>query len=113
MSDSTQLIFAALADATRRQLIERLSVEGARTATELANALPITRQGVTKHLGILAEAGLVNTEKEGREKRYSLTPEPLAESTSWVEAVTATWDRRLQRLHDHLIQEEQVDDLNT
>ena len=105
MTYSARLVFEALADSTRRMLIERLSEEGARTATQLASQLPITRQGVTKHLSMLEEAGLVVAEKAGRERRYTFTPEPLNETVSWVEAVTATWDNRLQRLQDYLLGE--------
>ena len=103
MTYSAGQVFEALADATRRRLIERLSEEGARTATQLASQLPITRQGVTKHLSMLEEAGLVVAEKTGREKRYTFIPEPLNETVSWVEAVTTTWDNRLHRLQDYLL----------
>jgi DNA-binding transcriptional ArsR family regulator len=100
-----QRVFAALADPTRRRLIERLSAVEARTATEFANELPITRQGVSKHLKILEEAGLVAKRQEGRERLYSLTPQPLADTVSWVASVTEAWDRRLAALYDYLTAE--------
>ncbi len=105
-NDLEQRVFAALADPTRRLLIEKLSAEGSKTATEFARELPITRQGVSKHLKILEGADLVATQQEGREKHYLLTPQPLAETVSWVEAVTEAWDRRLQALYDFLAAEE-------
>ena len=100
--ESIQTVFTALADPTRRDLIERLVDEGAQTATELATKLPITRQGITKHLGILAEAGLVTIHQQGRDKRYVLTPEPLANTVTWVMAVQAKWDERLEALRTFL-----------
>ena len=104
--DLEQRVFAALADPTRRLLIVQLSAGGAKTATEFAQELPITRQGVSKHLKILAEANLVSMQQEGRERRYSLTPQPLAQTVSWVEAVTEQWNERLQALHDYLVAED-------
>lgn len=101
-ADREQAVFLALADPTRRWLLERLAVEGERTATELAQALPMTRQGVAKHLKILAEAELVTVQQVGRDRRYGLTPEPLQETVAWVTAVTAQWDKRLQALYAYL-----------
>jgi len=79
-------------------LIQILSEEGTSTATQLAADLPITRQGVTKHLAILVEADLVVARQHGRERRYSLTPEPLDEALGWIEAIGAAWDQRLESL---------------
>lgn len=90
MSRKEQQIFAVLADARRRELIEILSRQGMKTATELADALPITRQGISKHLKLLAEVGLVQIQQEGRKKRYSLTPEPLTTTIAWVKHVQTT-----------------------
>lgn len=110
MPDQTQAVFAALADPTRRELIQILTHEGAKTATQLANILPtsITRQGVTKHLTILLEAGLVTVEQQGRERWYSLTPEPLDEAASWISAISARWDARLEALRKYL--EDELDE---
>lgn len=103
MSDETQRqqLFLALADPTRRQLIETLS-GGDKTATELALDLPITRQGVTKHLRILADANLVTVRQEGRERYYSLQPQYLLTAVSWVDRVRAQWQHRLSALADYL-----------
>jgi len=104
--DRKQRVFAALADPTRRLLIERLSAGEVITPTELAQGLPISRQGVSKHLKILEEAALVSVRQEGRERQYSLTPQPLAEAVFWVAAVTEQWNKRLQALYDYLARAE-------
>jgi len=91
-------VFAALADPTRRQVMERLAAEPTATATQLATDLPITRQAVAKHLGALAAAHLATAERHGRETRYRLTPEPLADAASWMADVGMRWDERLAAL---------------
>ncbi|MDQ3410709.1 MAG: metalloregulator ArsR/SmtB family transcription factor [Chloroflexota bacterium] len=91
-------IFAALADPTRRRMIARLLTGEAVTATRFASDLPISRQAVRKHLSTLEEAGLVRSERVGRETRFELTPEPLADVVSWLARVEAAWDRRLAAL---------------
>lgn len=101
-SDTQQRIFVALADPTRRTLIERLSAEGDKTSTELAEDLPITRQGVSKHLRILAEAQLVSVRQEGRDRFYSLEPQQLTQAVTWVDRVRAQWEQRLSTLADYL-----------
>lgn len=102
MTESAQGIFAALADPTRRQMLEILATTESLTPTQFAEKLPITRQGVSKHLNILAEAGLVSERKEGRERRYYLTPDPLDEATAWIRGLSALWEQRLSALHDFL-----------
>ena len=93
-------VFAALGDPTRRWIVERLSADGPQTATQLAAELPISRQAVAKHLGSLADAGLVDSVRAGRETRYELQPEPLETAAEWASAVGARWDERLERLRD-------------
>ena len=93
-----QAIFAALADPVRRNLLVNLAKNSPRTATQLAEDYPITRQGILKHLNILEEAGLVAVHQLGREKRYTFTPEPLNELEQWVHELGAIWDERLLRL---------------
>ena len=101
-SDTQQRTFVALADPTRRALIERLSAEGDQTSTELAKELPITRQGVSKHLNILAEAKLVTVRQKGRDRYYTLQPQQLNEAITWVDRVRAQWERRLTALAAYL-----------
>ncbi|CAN5438912.1 hypothetical protein BH10ACT1_BH10ACT1_39300 [soil metagenome] len=91
-------MFAALADPTRRQILQAVGLRGATTATELAADLPVSRQAVVKHLQALALAGLVDSERVGREQRFRLTPAPLDEALRWMVEVGAAWDERLDRL---------------
>jgi DNA-binding transcriptional ArsR family regulator len=100
--DRTDLIFSALADPTRRQVIRALSEQGPATATGLAANLPVTRQAVTKHLSALANAGLVTSSRRGREKLYQISPRPLTDAVSWMAALGARWDDRLAALRDHV-----------
>jgi DNA-binding transcriptional ArsR family regulator len=99
-------VFAALADPMRRKLLANLAENSPRTATQLAAEYPITRQGILKHLSILHDAGLVTVQQYGREKRYTLTPEPLSELDQWIHEITAKWDARLLRLKTLLENEE-------
>jgi DNA-binding transcriptional ArsR family regulator len=94
-------VFDALADPTRRGILEAVAAEPA-SATQLAGTLPITRQAVVKHLGALAEAGLVQRERAGREVRYRVRPEPLTEAMAWMVEVGGRWDERLARLQRQL-----------
>ena len=96
--DPVDSVFSALADPSRRFVIETLASRGTATPTELAASLPVTRQAVAKHLGALREAGLVEATRSGRETRYALTPEPLAAAVGWIEEVGAAWDARLAAL---------------
>jgi len=95
--DRVDAVFQALADPTRRELLRRLSHTPG-TATELSARLPITRQAVAKHMVALSDAGLVASERSGREVVYRLTPGPMAEAAEWMGDVGATWDRRLENL---------------
>jgi DNA-binding transcriptional ArsR family regulator len=95
--DQAGRVFSALADPTRRRLLSAISATPA-TATELAGDLPISRQAVTKHLSALADAGLLERERVGRDIRYRVTPEPFTEAVSWMAAVGGQWDRRLASL---------------
>jgi DNA-binding transcriptional ArsR family regulator len=95
-------VFAALADPTRRQVVQSLSPGTTVTASRLAQELPITRQAVAKHLAALDHAGLVAAERRGRETHYRLTPAPLTEAASWMAGVGAEWDDRLEALRTHL-----------
>ena len=102
MSDPAGPVFSALSDPTRRQVVQRLSDRGPQSATALAADLPISRQAVSKHLTALADAGLVQTERVGREMRYSLTVRPVHDAVSWLANLGAEWDERLAALQAHL-----------
>jgi len=87
----------ALADQSRRTLLETLS-RGPATAGELAALLPIARPGVSRHLRVLREAGLVDVRHEAQRRIYGLRPEPLAEVDEWLGRYRALWERRLDAL---------------
>ena len=89
--------FAAIADPTRRRLIETLA-RGPSTATGLASDLPITRQAVAKHLGLLRDADLVGSDRVGRETVYTLQPDALRGVAEWSARVGREWEQRLKKL---------------
>ncbi|MFD9336816.1 ArsR/SmtB family transcription factor [Streptomyces sp. NPDC060028] len=91
-------VLAALADPTRRQLLELLAARGEATATTLAEPLPISRQAVVRHLGVLDAAGLVQGSRAGREVRYTVRPAALDVTARWMSALAADWDRRLAHI---------------
>ncbi len=92
-------LFGALADPTRRRVLERLIHDGPQTATELAAAgSTVSRQAIVKHLQALTAVELVVAERRGREVRYRATTEPLAAAVEWLRGASAAWDRRADRL---------------
>ncbi|MDQ1403268.1 MAG: hypothetical protein QOG03_1584 [Actinomycetota bacterium] len=101
-ADDPDAVFSALADATRRQVVQALARSGPATATELAGDFTVSRQAVVKHLQALSQAGLVVGDREGREMRYRLTPAPMAGAMDWMAEVGAGWDDRLAALSQFL-----------
>jgi DNA-binding transcriptional ArsR family regulator len=97
-SERAGRVFTALADPTRREVVEELRRRESVTATELARAFPISRQALAKHLAALDAAGLVRSERRGRETRYSLAPEAFGAALAWMAEAGAAWDGRLERL---------------
>jgi DNA-binding transcriptional ArsR family regulator len=95
------VVLQALADGSRRTLLEILRDHPA-TAGELAAALPIARPGVSRHLRVLREAGLVDVRQEAQRRIYSLRPEPLAEVDAWLGSYRALWQNRLDALHTEI-----------
>jgi DNA-binding transcriptional ArsR family regulator len=91
-------VLHALSDGSRRTMLEALS-QGEATAGELAAMLPIARPGVSRHLRVLREAGLVEVRQEAQRRVYSLRPEPLAEVDHWLERYRSLWEQRLSALH--------------
>ena len=91
-------MFAVLADPTRRRLVDQLAAEGPLTATQLARDYPVSRQAVVKHLGALSAAGLLHSQRQGREVRYDLVPGPLRGASAWMDEVGHRWDDRLDAL---------------
>ena len=91
-------VLRALADEGRRTLLATLA-GGPATAGELAALLPIARPGVSRHLRVLRESGLVDVRQEAQKRVYSLRPEPLAEVDAWLTPYRAIWEQRLDALH--------------
>jgi DNA-binding transcriptional ArsR family regulator len=93
-----EAVLRALADQSRRAMLETLS-GGPATAGELAVSLPIARPGVSRHLRVLREAGLVDVRQDAQRRVYSLRAEPLAEVHQWLGRYRAQWEPRLDALH--------------
>lgn len=91
-------VFAALGDATRLRLLAALCAGGALSIAQLTAGTAITRQAVTKHLQVLAEAGLVRDSWQGRERLWELEPSRLDEARRSLDAIVAQWDQALARL---------------
>lgn len=91
-------VFGALADPTRRRIVQALADRPTVTASALADELPVTRQAIAKHLAALRDAGLATAEQAGRETRYRLTPAPFADAMAWMAGAGGQWDERLARL---------------
>lgn len=93
-------VLAALADPTRRRLLDVLAARGEATATMAAGELPVTRQAIVKHLAVLDRAGLVDGRRRGREVRYAVRPERLDSTARWMARVAAAWDARLAAIKE-------------
>jgi len=97
-------VFQAIADPTRRQVLKLLS-EKDMPISEISKQFPVSRTAIVKHLQVLSEARLVTAKKTGREKIFSLQPEPLAEVQEWIAYYEQFWHNKLSVLK-HLIEEE-------
>jgi DNA-binding transcriptional ArsR family regulator len=91
-------VLIALADPTRRRLLEELGRRPASSATTLAAQVPVSRQAVARHLAVLRESRLVNSHRAGKEVLFTACPERLSATASWMTALAATWEERLQLL---------------
>jgi DNA-binding transcriptional ArsR family regulator len=94
-------VFRALADPTRRRVVERLAISPAST-TELARPFAMALPSFTQHLGVLERAGLVKSTKEGRVRTYQLAPATLEVAGGWLADQRHLWERRLDQLDDFL-----------
>jgi DNA-binding transcriptional ArsR family regulator len=100
-------VFKALADPTRRRLLDELFEEDGQTLSALEQRLPMSRFGVAKHLKVLAEAGLVTTQRRGREKLHFLNPVPIREvHDRWVSKYAEPWASALTELKRDLERED-------
>ncbi len=94
-------VLHAIADGNRRTVLDILRQHPA-TAGELADALPIARPGVSRHLRVLREAGLVDVRQEAQRRIYTLRPDPLTEVDAWLDDYRALWRNRLDALHTEI-----------
>jgi DNA-binding transcriptional ArsR family regulator len=95
-------VLQALSDGSRRTMLEALA-SGEATAGELAALLPIARPGVSRHLRVLREAGLVDVRQEAQRRVYWLRPESLEEVADWVGRYRSIWEQRLDALHTEVV----------
>jgi DNA-binding transcriptional ArsR family regulator len=97
-ASSAAPLFAALGDETRLQLLLQLSRRGPGSIASLSAGSPVSRQAISKHLRILADAGYVRGERLGREHVWRLKPERLKDAQAWLDRLSAEWDEALGRL---------------
>jgi DNA-binding transcriptional ArsR family regulator len=95
---SAAAVLGALADPTRRQVLETLGQRPAASATALARELPVSRQMVLRHLAVLQESGLVGSTRAGREVLFQVRSGPLVDTAEWLTSLAAQWDGRLAAL---------------
>ena len=91
-------LWSAVGDSTRRRMLDLLLKDGGGTATTLSKQLPVTRQAVSKHLGVLHRVGMVEVNPSGRERIYEVNQAQLARAAEQLSSVGATWDARLHRI---------------
>lgn len=96
------LLFHALADPTRRAILSRLA-EGPAPVTELANPTGLRLPTVMRHLGVLEEAGLIASTKDGRVRTCAIVPEALAPMRTWLDEQRSIWEARLDRFDDYVM----------
>jgi DNA-binding transcriptional ArsR family regulator len=94
---STEAIFGALADPTRRAVLDLLR-RGSQPAGQIAEAFPVSRPAISKHLRVLRKAHLVSERRNGRHRFYDLNPEPLQTVDAWLERYRGFWQTNLERL---------------
>ncbi len=101
IDDDLDLVFAALADSTRRSILERLA-EGDATVSQLAEPFSMTQQAVSKHLKVLERAHLISRTRAAQSRPCRLDAGQLAEAVSWIERHRQVWSDRHDRLEEHL-----------
>ena len=95
-------VFAALGDATRLSVVARLSAGEPQSISRLTDGTRLSRQAVTKHLRVLADAGVVRSMRLGRESLFALEPQPLTDVRDYLDRVSRQWDDALARLKAHV-----------
>jgi DNA-binding transcriptional ArsR family regulator len=104
--ETSDAVFAALADPTRRRVLRLVAERGPTSATVLERELPVSRQAIVKHLAVLNRAGLVTGRRSGQEVRYALVAEPLDEVADWIAEIGSRWDERLARLRQVVLDQD-------
>ncbi|GAA4888817.1 metalloregulator ArsR/SmtB family transcription factor [Flaviramulus aquimarinus] len=103
MQDKITKLFKAIADPTRRDIFHALVIAtSALSITQISNQFEMTRQGVTKHIKTLEDAGLVHIESQGRERYCNANPKQLKDVNKWVQFYAQFWNDKLDRLGDYL-----------
>jgi DNA-binding transcriptional ArsR family regulator len=95
VTDDDDDVLSAIADSSRRRVLDLLVRDGEASASTLAHAVPFTRQAVVKHLAVLEDAGLVTRHRDGREVLFRVEPKRLDEATAAMAELAKQWDRRL------------------
>ena len=98
MIDDVDDVLAALADPTRRRVLDAVAARGEATAITIAREVPVSRQAVVKHLAVLDRAGLVTSHRQGREVLYAVHTARLDDAARWITGLAAEWDTRLARI---------------
>jgi DNA-binding transcriptional ArsR family regulator len=101
----SQQLFSALADPTRRNIMELLATNGQMAATDIYDNFSVSHPAVSQHLKVLREADLVHLEKSAQKRIYSLNPDTMNQIQDWIERTTRHWDQRFRRLDKALEQE--------
>ncbi|WP_438446400.1 ArsR/SmtB family transcription factor [Gorillibacterium sp. sgz5001074] len=112
MGEPKHDVFQAIADPTRRSMLKLLGEHEELPVNSISSRYPMSRTAVSKHLRILAEAGLVKERKAGRETRFRLEPEPLRELNDWLAYFERFWENKLSMLR-HLVESEDSPDGST
>ena len=100
-TDSTTLVFRALADPTRRRILQAIADRPAHVA-QLTRHFPVSRPAISKHLGVLKNAGLVSFSEQGKKRLYRMEPGPLRLADRWLDHYRRFWEESLQRLKEHM-----------
>ncbi|GAT10177.1 helix-turn-helix transcriptional regulator [Mycolicibacterium novocastrense] len=95
-------LFNALGDPNRLRIVTRLCDGGPCSTSEVAEVIPVSRQATTKHLLLLESAGLVSSQRSGRERIWRMRPAPLADASEYLSKLSQRWDRALDRLRAHV-----------
>jgi len=95
-------LFDALGDPNRLRIVVRLCEAGPCSTSQVTQVIPVTRQAATKHLLLLEAVGLVTSSRHGRERIWRVQPDPLAEASEYLTALSKRWDRALHRLRSYV-----------